>query len=299
MDDGNGELAVVDNTTAPSINTSELSFADVDGAKRFMENYQELVEALLDESDYQNIAGKNAKKKSAWRKLATAFNVSDDIIHHEETRDETGQIVSAKFFVKATLPNGRSSVGIGECSIYSKIRYAPTKKFEADTETPSNFELRGRFSDAEHVIPATAHTRAKSRAIADLIGAGEVSAEEFDDGPVKVSRTSRNNTDKNVQADDKPKTRGRSRSRRKASKPADEAIETKAEVVVEEESSTTDNFTRLAENNTSIHKAIQKLDESDEKINKGNIIDELFGLYDMGTITEDEYFEAKSQLETS
>ena len=176
----NGELTVVDETSTTPI--SQFDMVDVKGASEYMDNYQELVEALLVDSDYQMIGSKKAKKKSAWRKLATAFKISDEIVTEQLIFDENdGQIVSARYKVKATLPNGRSTIGVGVCSIYDKIRYSATGKHHADTETPSHFILRGRFSNAEHDVPSTAHTRAKNRAIADLIGAGEVSAEELGD----------------------------------------------------------------------------------------------------------------------
>ncbi len=120
MNENNGEMVVTE-TTPPTI-SDQFDIVDVDAAEAFMDNYQELVIRLLDDSDYQLINGKKAKKKSAWRKLATAFNISDSIVHNEEKRDETGQIVSARFFVEAKLPNGRSAVAVGECSIYDKIR---------------------------------------------------------------------------------------------------------------------------------------------------------------------------------
>lgn len=160
------EVMVVDNTTT----TTSLSPVNVDGAVEFWDNYQELTKALLDESDYQDT---QFKKKSAWRKYATAFNLSDEIIKEEEIREpDTQQIITSKVWVKCTAPNGRSTVGVGICSIYDKI----TNK---DMSQPSNFILRQRFSNAEHDIPSTAHTRAKNRAISDMIGAGEVSAEEM------------------------------------------------------------------------------------------------------------------------
>lgn len=159
------EVMVVDNTT-----TTSLSPVNVDGAVEFWDNYQELTKALLDESDYQ---GTQFKKKSAWRKYATAFNLSDEIIKEEEIREpDTQQIITSKVWVKCTAPNGRSTVGVGICSIYDKIS-------NKDMSQPSNFVLRQRFSNAEHDIPSTAHTRAKNRAISDMIGAGEVSAEEM------------------------------------------------------------------------------------------------------------------------
>lgn len=164
------EVMVVENTTTTTNNNTSLSPVDVGGAVEFWDNYQELTKALLDESDYQ---GTQFKKKSAWRKYATAFNLSDDIIKEEEIRDDNQQIITSKIWVKCTAPNGRSTVGMGVCSIFDKIN-------KNDNAQPTNFELRKRFSNAEHDIPSTAHTRAKNRAISDMIGAGEVSAEELD-----------------------------------------------------------------------------------------------------------------------
>ena len=83
------EIVAVEQSTAPTT-IQPLQTVDVQAAEAFMNNYQELVEALLDKSDYQNIQTKDgikkSKKKSAWRKLATAFNISDDVIEKEIIR---------------------------------------------------------------------------------------------------------------------------------------------------------------------------------------------------------------------
>lgn len=283
------EIAVVEETTAAPGLSNQFDIVDVDSAEAFMQNYQELVNRLLDkETDYQNIGGKNAKKKSAWRKLATAFNISDEIINEQLIIDETdGQIVTARYKVKATLPNGRSTIGVGVCSIYDKIRYTATKNFEADTETPSNFILRGRFSNAEHDVPSTAHTRAKNRAIADLIGAGETSAEELAEEPKQVSRKQKNSSNGTVNSaktENKPR-RGRKRRSREPLK--EETIETTAKVV------DTD-FSNV--DNEAVKTAIDRIVNAEEEPTKTNIIDELFNLYDIGNISEDEYYAAKSAL---
>ena len=293
MDNENkGEIAVVDDTAAPSI-ANTFDIVDVDAAKAYMDNYLDLVDALLEESDYQLIGDKKAKKKSAWRKLGTAFNISDDVVKEETVTDENGQIIRSKFYVRATLPNGRSAIGVGSCSIFDKIN-------KKDTQQPSNFILRQRFSNAEHDVPSTAHTRAKSRAIADLIGAGEVSAEELDDEPVRVTRQSRNCNS------EKP-SNGNGRTRRARRAPAKkpepeveeaEVIDTLAKEVKEEESSDPSNpFDELAEKNETLKKAIARISEGGDELTKAAVIDELFGLYDIGTITEDEYFEAKELVE--
>lgn len=310
MENNNGELAVVEQTTTPTP-LPQFEMVDVEGAEAFMKNYQDVVKALLDDNDVQDIGGKEFKKKSAWRKLATAFRISDEIINEDIVRDETNQIVSAKYYVRAILPNGRSSVGVGVCSIYDKIRYKKTQHHKADKETPSNFELRGRFSNAEHDVPSTAHSRAKNRAIADLIGAGEVSAEEMET-PKKVQRASRDAEDneevpvENSKKEESKKSKGRGRRTRTRSKPKveeedtvvlDEVIETKAEVVTNDAGHKSKSFKELAEVSSAIRKAINKLQEDPVAvINKDKIIDTLLTLFDLGKITLDEYDEAKDLL---
>ena len=164
----NEELAVVESTTAPL-----LQQADVEGTVAFFDNYQDLTTALLSEDDYQNAGNKKFKKKSAWRKYGTAFNLSDHVVEKEIIRDDNERIISARYEVEAVAPNGRRAVGVGACSIFDKLK-------RDDTVEPSPFELRKRFSNAEHDVISTAHTRAKNRAIADIIGTGEVTADEVD-----------------------------------------------------------------------------------------------------------------------
>ena len=293
INDG-GEIIVAENNSAtPTTITNQFDIVDVDAAEAFMDNYQELVTRLLKESDYQQIGEKKAKKKSAWRKLATAFNISDEVVKEEITVDETNQIVSAKYYVKATLPNGRSSIGVGACSIYDKIRYKGTPKNPADEDTPSNFILRGRFSNAEHDVPSTAHTRAKSRAISDLIGSGEVSAEEMDDV----------HTGKSVSGK-------KGKKRKKIRKSETETIETKAEVteeppVVEAELVTEEpeekpkkqkTLKQLKEEYAGINTAIDNLQNNKKKVSRENVVNELLALYEDEKITLDEYRTCKDEL---
>lgn len=123
--------------------------------------YQSLLPRLLNEGDYQAAeAGKKFVKKSGWRKIATAFDLDVQIIAEEVERDLTGRILRAKTTARATAPSGRVMDGDGYCTIDEFTgRRASNPKLEND--------LRG-----------TAATRAKNRAISDLVGMGEVSAEE-------------------------------------------------------------------------------------------------------------------------
>ena len=300
MSDNKGEVVVVDDTTAIS-HSNQLELIDVEYAAACQQNYLDLVEALLDDqADYQS--GK--KKKSAWRKLAKAFNISDEKICDRIIRDDNHQIISAYFEVKAILPNGRYGIGVGDCSIFDKINHN-------DAEMPSNFELRKRFTNAEHDVIATAHTRAKSRAIADLIGAGEVSAEEVEGEPKQVSRTSKKNVTETSEKEptNEPKQKKASngrRSRKRATKtkePKEEVIETSYEVVDKKEedddnssSSTVNMIKEAAEKNEHIKLAVSRIEESDEELGLGGLIDELYNLYDLGKLTIDEYYAAVDLL---
>lgn len=117
------------------------------------DKYTELKSKLLSATDYQLISGKQFIKKSGWRKLQTAFGISDELI--KEEKKESGKQFTYEVTVKLISPNGRFSFGIGSCS-----------------STERN------FAHPEHDVRSTAHTRAKNRGISDLIG-GEVSAEEI------------------------------------------------------------------------------------------------------------------------
>ena len=147
--------------------SAAISTVNVDQALEEWKAYQTITEKMLDETDYQPIQGKAFKKKSAWRKYARAFNISDEIIKEDIIKTDKGNVTEATFIVRATLPNGRYAEGWGNCS-----------------------RQEGKKAHPNHDIPTTAHTRAKNRAIADLIGAGEVSAEEIQ-AEIRMSRTNR------------------------------------------------------------------------------------------------------------
>lgn len=143
---------------------------DVDVAIEQWDAYQKLCKWLLNDTDYQEIIVKEKdeegnyvkvkrhfKKKSAWQKLSRAFNVDTSIVDRDLERTKTGRIKEAYYCVRATLPNGRSVESDALCSRFEK----------------------GKDKVRDHTIMSTAKTRATNRAIAELIGAGEVSAEEM------------------------------------------------------------------------------------------------------------------------
>ncbi|MBP9780275.1 hypothetical protein KBD33_06715, partial [Candidatus Gracilibacteria bacterium] len=97
-------------------------------------------------------------KKSGFRKLATAFGISTEIVR--ENRINFEKYFVYEITVRATSPSGRYSEACASCASNEK-----------------------EFSHLENDVRATAQTRGTNRAIADLIGSGEVSAEELDQVP--------------------------------------------------------------------------------------------------------------------
>ena len=152
---------------------------DVDQAVAEWRAYQEITRLILDESDSVLIKGNQYKKKSAWRKYAKAFNISTELLEKEIIKNDKDVVTEATFVVRATLPSGRFADGWGNCSRREKNRSHPN-----------------------HDIPATAMTRATNRAIADLIGAGEVTAEEIQ---AEVDATARANAKAKVVKKPQPK----------------------------------------------------------------------------------------------
>lgn len=145
------------------------------------EQFQAIKKAILNKADVQDIAGKTFIKRSGWRKIATAFNISDEILHKEFDKDAKVWRVE----VRAIAPNGRYAIGIGACSI-SEVE-------------------RKKSAHPEHDAEATAHTRAKNRAISDLCGSGEVSAEEIEgNNPQVASEIQRAFGAERIKAADKP-----------------------------------------------------------------------------------------------
>lgn len=148
--------------------------------------FQELKKMLLDESDYQtyNRNGKEEKfiKKSGWRKFATAFGITlQEIASEEKVLGDSGDWIVIIKKVRATAPNGRFFDGIGSCDSHED-------KFEETVwEGPKGSRYKvptGRYTFKYNDLTGTAYTRAANRAISDLVGGGEVSAEEVVNTPI-------------------------------------------------------------------------------------------------------------------
>ena len=138
--------------------------------------YQQLQQALDRAMPDQIIAieGKRFRKKGYWRALAVAFNLTVEAVHEERTVQGTFEDDSSNFgylvTYRASARHGRTVTGDGSCFAIEKAR-------RSDGGNP--WSQRPRQA-TEHNIRSHAHTRAFNRAVSNLVGFGEVSAEEID-----------------------------------------------------------------------------------------------------------------------
>lgn len=127
-----------------------------DQAVEAFDAYQKLAAKIMTADDVQRIGDKEFKKKSFWRKCQRFFNLSLPLV--KEWREDRSDRTYTYFAIyRATAPNGAYVDGDGACTNNEKGRVR-----------------------TEHDTRSTAHTRAKNRAISDLVAFGEVSAEEVD-----------------------------------------------------------------------------------------------------------------------
>lgn len=156
VESGKGEVSPV-SPVMPLVSPRE--------AKEAWDKFEALKAQLLAKSDYQKIGSKQYIKRSGFRKIAVYFGLSDSILEQEYYEREDGSFYW-RIVVKAEAPNGRQSIGVGICD--SRER---------------------NFAHKEHDVYATAHTRAKSRAISDMVAGGVVSAEEMQTGRPEVTQS--------------------------------------------------------------------------------------------------------------
>ncbi len=140
---------------------------DIEQLALAFKKFEEFKERLLGSEDFVMIPQKQGPpkrylKKSAWRKWALACGLSDEILEQHRTPNIGRDAKNGFYWRIATrvfhVPSGRSSVGVAIAASNEK----------------------DKWTHEEHDIYALAATRSKNRAIADLVGGGEVSAEEME-----------------------------------------------------------------------------------------------------------------------
>ena len=140
--------------------------ADPAALRAALANYRE-VQAALDEAlpnSVMTIRGKRFRTKSYWRAVATTFNLSVEVRDEKHVQAEKSGDWGWMVLYRASAPNGRTADGDGSC-------FASEKPGSQATV---------------HNVRAHAHTRSYNRAVSNLVGFGEVSAEEMmDDTPAE------------------------------------------------------------------------------------------------------------------
>jgi hypothetical protein len=126
-----------------------------------IESYRELQQTLDKAMPdcIQNISGKQFRKKNYWRAVKTAFNLKVECEKEERFEDEEDWGFMVTY--RAIAPNGATADGDGACTFREKSK--------------------GNMQPTLHNIRSQAHTRAFNRAVSNLVGFGEVSAEEMID----------------------------------------------------------------------------------------------------------------------
>lgn len=151
-------IQVIDASNLPEI---PLNLPTKEEVLAWINMYKFVTKELIEPGDRMKIGKKEFIKKSGWRRFVRPFSISLEVTSEEiiELKDD----VYAKAKARAILPNGQFVEGIG---IKSKSEYWSEKY-----KNFGNYNL--------HNLITTAITRAKNRAISDLVAYGEVSAEEI------------------------------------------------------------------------------------------------------------------------
>jgi len=135
----------------------------INQTKTMLETFQKAKASILSKNDIAIMKNNMvAIKRSGWRKIAMVFGLSLEIVSIERTYQgkEIDNHLTVEARVRARDNLGRQQEEIGVC----------------DWTEFANSKLKGTI----HNITTKAVTRAYNRAISNMVGGGEVSAEEID-----------------------------------------------------------------------------------------------------------------------
>ena len=138
--------------------------ASIEKTLEALRRFEEFKRRVLNEDDYAVIKGKKFVKKSGWLKYALACSLSlEKRDEREEIRDDGTRVYHYTY--RAIAPSGRFADAVGSAS-----------SDERD------------FAHEIHDVRALAQTRAMERAISNLVGGGELGAEELLPAEVEPTR---------------------------------------------------------------------------------------------------------------
>jgi len=154
---------------------------NVESTLQAYKEFERIKKELLNDNDFLHF-GSSGKavydgsgtpyiKKSGWRKCKTAFGISIEFLNdgiRSEQEDGEGRYYVWSYKVRASAPNGIFQDAVGASTSrnpFFSVRFIDNK--------------RTRIDPQENDIMLTAQTVAINRAVSDLVGGGEVSAEEM------------------------------------------------------------------------------------------------------------------------
>lgn len=161
--------------------------------------YQKLAQAICTPDDIQKIGDKDFKKKSFWRKIDKFFGLSlilmsekeevKNVLIRKKTETKKGkygeyekETTEVEYYPLEIVPDLKDNEQLKKTIVF-KVLYraiAPNNQY-IDGDGACDTWEKG-YPNSYHDARAIAHTRAKNRAISDLAGFGEVSAEEVGRG---------------------------------------------------------------------------------------------------------------------
>lgn len=221
---------------------------DFESILKKMDFFQRVFDNVITDDDWQAMGGNKSLTYPGYRKLGVALDISESIISGPTTIYNEDGTFSSECRVSATL-NGRTIEAFGSCSVKEKCCKQPCKKRSySSTHTccPADCTGESHFANAHHDVPATAETRAKKRAIADLIGVKETQKASDNTNTTNVSKpskliakpvASKQTPSQTKEAPEAPVAPSKPLSQEKPAKPtqkAPEAIETLQEQQIEE-----------------------------------------------------------------
>jgi hypothetical protein len=155
----------------------EIQVIDIANAKATMRAFQQFKSDVLTDNDFFVIPSDPKMtrhvKKSGWMKYAMALGITTHVYDErsEKITWKGEEVLAYHFSSMAVAPNGRSAEAIGSAS--------------SDEGKP--------WASSVHGIRAMAQTRAVERAISNLVGGGEVGADELDSKSVDAEYKPREN----------------------------------------------------------------------------------------------------------
>ena len=179
-------VSLVAQEQAATLQRQALAKPSAEEFARNFETYRQ-IQKTIDEcmpDSIMDIQGKPFRKKAYWRAVATAFN-----LHVEPAADEYFEIGDNqpgrdgdwgyRIAYRATTSSGRVAYGDGTCMHSDKLVYDwEWKNGKRDKRLGVN-KVKTEDNATHHNVRGHAHTRAYNRAVSNLVGFGEVSAEEM------------------------------------------------------------------------------------------------------------------------